>query len=127
MYSGALGLYHTFDSMYAGGKVTLGTLKDSFFFNAQARVRFYPVDGGRSYVEAQGGAGTAPELTFLNYYYDAGIYNNLNSFVAVTGSWAVTYNLALQLSGTWTTVYDQRSTVTYRNMFMAHVSVAISF
>ena len=113
--------------MYAGGKVTLGTLKDSFFFNAQARVRFYPVDGGRSYVEAQGGAGTAPELTFLNYYYDAGIYNNLNSFVAVTGSWAVTYNLALQLSGTWTTVYDQRSTVTYRNMFMAHVSVAISF
>ena len=127
MYSGALGLYHTFDSMYAGGKVTLGTLKDSFFFNLQARVRFYPVDGGRSYVEAQGGAGTAPELTFLNYYYDAGIYNNLNSFVAVTGSWAVTYNLALQLSGTWTTVYDQRSTVTYRNMFMAHVSVAISF
>lgn len=127
MYSGALGLYHTFDSMYAGGKVTLGTLKDSFFFNAQARVRFYPVDGGRSYVEAQGGAGTAPELTFLNYYYDAGIYNNLNSFVAVTGSWAVTYNLALQLSGTWTTVYDQRSTVTFRNMFMAHVSVAISF
>lgn len=127
MYSGALGLYHTFDSMYAGGKVTLGTLKDSFFFNAQARVRFYPVDGGRSYVEAQGGAGTAPELTFLNYYYDAGIYNNLNSFVAVMGSWAVTYNLALQLSGTWTTVYDQRSTVTYRNMFMAHVSVAISF
>ena len=127
MYSGAFGLYHTFDSMYAGGKVTLGALKDSFFFNAQARVRFYPVDGGRSYVEAQGGAGTAPELTFLNYYYDAGIYNNLNSFVAVTGSWAVTYNLALQLSGTWTTVYDQRSTVTYRNMFMAHVSVAISF
>ncbi len=75
----------------------------------------------------QGGAGTAPELSFLNYYYNSSIYNNLNSYVAATGSWAVTYNLALQFSFTWNTIYDQRTTVTYRNMFVAHVSVAISF
>ena len=127
MYSGALGLFHGWERMYAGAKVTAGALHDLFFYNAQARFRFYPVDGGRSYVEVQGGAGTAPELTFLNYYYNSSIYNNLNSYVAATGSWAVTYNLALQLSVTWNTIYDQRTTVTYRNMFVAHVSVAISF
>jgi len=127
MYSTAMGFYHQFEHLYAGGRLTLGALHDSFFFNAQARFRFYPIDGGRSYVEAQGGAGTAPELNFLNYYYSSGIYNHLNSFVSVTGSIAVSYNLALQLSATWNTVYDQRTTVTYRNMFLAHVSVAISF
>jgi hypothetical protein len=127
MYSFGLGGFHNFEHLYAGGKVTIGALHDLFFFNAQARVRFYPIEGGRSYVEAQGGAGTAPELSFLNYYYSSGMYNNLNSFVAVSGSWAVTHNLALQFSGTWNTVYDQKTTVTYRNMFMAHVSVAISF
>ncbi len=127
MYSCGAGVFHGFEHLYAGGKLTVGALHDLFFFNAQARVRFYPVEGGRSYVEAQGGAGTAPELTFLNYYYTSSMYSNMNSFVAVTGSWAVTYNLALQFSGTWNTVYDQKTTVTYRNMFMAHVSVAISF
>ena len=127
MYSAGLGLFHSWEQMYAGGKVTAGALHDLFFYNAQARFRFYPVDGGRSYVEVQGGAGTAPELNFLNYYYNSSIYNNLNSYVAATGSWAVTYNLALQFSFTWNTIYDQRTTVTYRNMFVAHVSVAISF
>lgn len=127
MYSAALGLFHTSDKMLVGGKATVGALHDLLFYNAQARFRFYPIDGGRSYVEVQGGAGTAPELTFLNYYYNSAIYNNLNSYIAATGSWAVTYNLALQLSATWNTIYDQRTTVTYRNMFVAHVSVAISF
>lgn len=127
MYSVGAGLFHTWGNMYAGAKLTGGALHDLFFYNAQARFRFYPIDGGRSYVEVQGGAGTAPELTFLNYYYSSTLYNNLNSYVAATASWAVTYNLALQFSGTWNTIYDQRTTVTYRNMFVAHVSVAISF
>ena len=127
MYSTGLGAFHSFEHLYAGGKLTVGALHDLFFFNAQARARFYPVEGGRSYIEAQGGAGTAPELTFLNYYYSSGLYSHLNSYVAVTGSWAVTYNLALQFSATWNTVYDQKTAVTYRNFFLTHVSVAISF
>ena len=127
MYSIGLGLSHEFEHLQGGGKLTVGALHDLFFFNAQTSVRFYPIAGGRSYVEAQAGAGTAPELSFLNYYYSSSIYNHLNSFVSVTGSLAVTHNLALQFSGTWNTVYDQRTTITYRNMFVAHVSVAISF
>ena len=127
MYALHGGGYKTFGHFYAGGRMTIGALHDIFFYNALARFRFYPVEGGRSYIEAQGGAGTAPELTFLNYYYSSGIYSRLNSFVSLTAQWAVTYNLALQLSGTWNTVYDQRTAVTYRNMLMAHVSVAIYF
>ena len=127
MYSLGLGFSHEFEHLQGGGKLTVGALHDLFFFNAQTSVRFYPIAGGRSYVEAQAGAGTAPELSFLNYYYSSSIYNHLNSFVSVTGSLAVTHNLALQFSGTWNTVYDQRTTITYRNMFVAHVSVAISF
>ena len=127
MYSGGVGLYKTFGHFYAGARGTVGALHDIFFFNALGRFRFYPVEGGRSYIEAQGGAGTAPELTFLNYYYSSGIYNRLNSFVSLTGQWAVTYNLALQLSGTWNTIYDQRTAVIYRNMLLVHVSVAIYF
>ena len=127
MYALNGGLYKSFGHFYAGGRGTIGALHDIFFFNTLARLRFYPVEGGRSYIEAQGGAGTAPELSFLNYYYSSTIYNQLNSFVSLTAQWAVTYNLALQLSGTWNTVYDQRTAVTYRNMLMAHVSVAIYF
>lgn len=127
MYSVNGGGYKTFGHFYAGGRVTIGALHDVFFFNTLARFRFYPIEGGRSFIEAQGGAGTAPELTFLNYYYSTGIYNNLNSFVSLSAQWAVTYNLSLTLSGTWNTVYDQRTAVTYRNMLMGHVSAAIYF
>lgn len=127
MYSANVGGYKTFGHFYAGGRGTVGALHDMFFFNALARFRFYPIEGGRTYIEAQGGAGTAPELTFLNYYYSSGIYNRLNSFVSLTAQWAVTYNLSLTLSGTWNTVYDQRTSVTYRNMLLGHVSVTIYF
>ena len=76
---------------------------------------------------AEGGGGTAPEVTFLNYYYTTNVYNQLNSFVALSASWAITYNLAVQLSGTWNTLYDQRLTVKYRNLYLAHVSFTLSF
>ena len=127
MYAGNLGATHTWENMYAGAKFTCGTIYNIVFFNGSIRYRFFPFDGGRSYVEAQAGAGTAPEILFLNYYQTSSVFNHLNSFVAVTAQWALTYNLALQFSGTWNTLYDQRATVSYRNLFMAHVSLAISF
>ena len=95
--------------------------------NGSARFRFYPIDGGRSYVEAQAGVGTAPEIDFLNYYQTSSAFNHLNSFAAFTFSWSLTYNLSVQLSGTWNTFYDQRATLYYRNLLMAHVSLAIAF
>ena len=113
--------------MYAGAKFTCGTIYNIVFFNGSLRYRFFPFDGGRSYVEAQVGAGTAPEILFLKYYQTSSVFNHLNSFVACTAQWAITHNLAIQLSGTWNTLYDQRATVSYRNLLMVHVSLAISF
>ena len=127
MFAGALGTTHNWENMYAGIKFTAGTIYGIVFFNGSARYRFFPFDGGRSYVEAQVGGGTAPEILFLNYYQTSSVFNHLNTFVAITGQWAITHNLALQLSGTWNTLYDQRATVSYRNLLMAHVSLAISF
>jgi len=127
LYAGNIGAAHTWEHMYAGLKFTSGTVYGIVFFNGTFRYRFYPFDGGRSYVEAQAGGGTAPEILFLNYYQTSSVFNHLNSFIACTAQWAITYNLALQLSGTWNTLYDQRATVSYRNLFMAHVSLAISF
>jgi len=127
MIAGNVLATHTWDNMFAGLKFTSGTIYNIVFFNGAARYRFFPFDGGRSYVEAQAGAGTAPEILFLNYYYSSSVFNRLNSFVAVTAQWAITHNLAFQFSGTWNTLYDQRATVSYRNLLIAHVSLAISF
>ena len=127
MYGLNLGASHAWSNVYVGGKLTGGMLYNIFFVNGMARFRFYPVEGGRSYLEAQAGAGTAPEVSFLNYYYNAGAFNHLNSFVSLSASWALTYNLMLQLSGTWNTLYEQRETVNYRNLLMLHVSFAYSF
>ena len=127
MYAGNIGATHSWESSYAGLKATAGTVYGVVFFNGSARFRFFPFDGGRSYLEAQAGAGTAPEILFLNYYQTSSVFNHLNSFVALTGQWAVTHNFAIQLSGTWNTLYDQRATVTYRNLVMGHVSFSISF
>lgn len=127
MFAGNLNATHTWENMYAGFKFTTGTVYGIVFFTGSGRFRFFPFDGGRSYIEAQAGAGTAPEILFLNYYQTSSVFNHLNSFVAVTGQWALTHNLALQLSGTWNTLYDQRATVSYRNLFMVHVSLSISF
>ena len=122
-----LNVTHGWENFYAGAKVTGGLLYDILYVNAATRFRFYPYEGGRSFIEAQLGGGTAPEVSFLNYYYTTNVYNQLNSFVALSASWAITYNLAIQLSGTWNTLYDQRLTVKYRNLYLAHVSFTLSF
>ena len=127
MYAGTVGAYRTWPNIYTGAKISTGTVYGVWFVNGSARFRFYPIDGGRSYVEAQAGVGTAPEIDFLNYYQTSSAFNHLNSFAAFTFSWSLTYNLSVQLSGTWNTFYDQRATLYYRNLLMAHVSLAIAF
>ena len=127
MYAGTFGGTHTWGNMYAGAKVSTGFVYSVFFVNGSARYRFYPFDGGRTYVEAQLGAGTAPEIEFLNYYNNKAAFNRLNTFGSFTAAWAFSYNLSLQFSGTWNTFYEQGTNVTYRNMFVAHASVSIAF
>lgn len=128
MIAGSLNLSRSWSGFHAGAKVMLGSMYQHFFFTTSARLRFYPVDGGRSYIEAQAGAGSAPEITFLDsYYIDTKAFNQLNTFAALSAFWALNYNLGLQVSATWNTLYDQRATVSYRNLFIAHVAFTIAF
>lgn len=127
MYGANLTGTHSWANLYAGLKVSGGLLQNIIFFNSSGRFRFYPYEGGKSYLELQAGAGTAPEISFYNYYYSTAAFNRLNSFVAFTAAWALNYNLLLQLSGTWNTLYDQKDTIQYRNLLILHVSAAISF
>lgn len=116
----------TTDHFYLSAKLTSGLLDDLVFVNFSGRVRFFPIAGGRTYVEAQAGLGSAPELTFFNYYTTTA-YNQFNSFVSFGGRYAFNDRLALSLGGTWNTLYNQRANVNYRNLFILNVSLAIAF
>ena len=121
---------HSWKNMYASAKFATGALYKIMYFNTAGSFRFYPIEGGRSYVEAMAGVGTAPELTFLTYYVLPSEYKHLNTFAALTASWAINHNMAMQLSGTLNTLYKQQQPegiVLYRNLFIAHVSFQVYF
>lgn len=116
------------DHLYGGAKLVAGFLKSKLFFNFSGRFRFYPYLGGKNFLEVQAGAGTAPELSFLNYYYSASIYNHMNSFLSAGGGWLITPNIEVSLSGSWSTLYNLSSEiVNYRNLFIANVSFTCAF
>ena len=116
------------DHLYGGAKLTAGFLKSKLFFNFSGRFRFYPYLGGKNFLEVQAGAGTAPELSFLNYYYSASIYNHMNSFLSAGGGWLITPNIEVSLGGSWSTLYNLSSEiVNYRNLFIANVSFTCAF
>ena len=99
-----------------------------FFINASGRFRFYPYYGGKDFLEFQCGAGTAPELSFLNYYYDPAIYNHLNTFLAVGGHWMLAPNLEVSTSLSWNTLYNlAEEKVNYRNLFIGNVTFSFAF
>ena len=128
MYGVSLANYYSPEQFYVGGKVTAGFFHQHFFVNGMLRGRFYPYDGGRAYLEAQAGAGSAPELDFSDIYYDALLYNHLNTFVALSFNWLLSSNLSVNLSGSWHTLYGQlNDSVSYHNMLVGNVQFVIYF
>ena len=118
----------TLGQFYIGGKFMPGIFQERMFVLGQTRLRFYPYDGGRTYLEAQAGVGTAPELDFSNIYYNAVSYNHLNSFVALGANWLLADNLSLNLSGSWHTLYGNKNdAVSYQNMLVGNVQFVIYF
>lgn len=117
----------TLDQFYLAAKVTTGVFHDRLFVNGMVRGRFYPYDGGRSYVEAQAGAGSAPELDFVNIYFTPYLYNRLNTFVSLGFNWLLSDNLSVNISGSWHTLYDQQKDVSYRNLLVGNVQFFIYF
>ena len=128
MAGATLASAYSLEHFYFGGKLTAGVFHNRFFANGSARARFYPFDGGRTYIEAQAGAGSAPEMDFINIYFDSYLFNHLNSFVSLSSNWLLTDNLALNVAGTWNTLYDQKDkVVSYRNLLVGHVQFIVYF
>lgn len=127
MYAVLGGVSRGWEHFHAGASFNWGYFHKIQFFNASAKLRFYPIDGARSYFHVQAGLGSAPEISFLDYYYDTASYNHLNSFLAGGATWAVGYNFNIAASLTWNTLYDQRASIQYRNLFIANVSLSFSF
>lgn len=122
------GVSRMWEHVFLGGKVTGGLMHEKLFVNASVRFRFYPYYGGRSFLEVQAGGGTAPELSFLNYYYDPVVYDHLNTFLSTGGHWMLASNLEVSVSGSWSTLYNLASDkVNYRNLFIANVSFSFAF
>ena len=122
------GVSKMWEHVYAGGKVMGGLMHEKFFINATGRFRFYPYYGGKNFLEFQCGAGTAPELSFLNYYYDPAVYNHLNTFLAVGGHWVLAANLEVSTSLSWNTLYNLADEiVNYRNLFIGNVTFSFAF
>ena len=107
--------------------MTAGLLLKHFYVNGSARARFYPYEGGRTFVEAQAGAGTAPEITIIDLYYNKGSFNHLNSFVSLSAGKLLGPNWAVSSSLTWSTLYRESETVSFRNMFILDINVSVSF
>ena len=113
---------------YLSGKVSAGTYQDYLYALCLVRTRFFPYEGGRTYIEAQAGAGSAPELDFSNIYYNAYSYNHLNSFVGLGANWLLTDNLSLNISGSWHTLYGVKNEeLSYNNMLVGNVQFVIYF
>ena len=128
MAGASLGSAVLLDHFYLGGKLVGGVFHNRFFANGSVRGRFYPYDAGRTYIEAQAGAGSAPELDFVNIYFDSYLFNHLNTFVSLTANWLLADNMSVNLSGSWHTLYDQQNkVVSYRNLLVGHVQFVVYF
>lgn len=122
------GVNKMWEHVFLGGKVMGGLMHEKLFINGSARFRFYPYYGGKSFLEFQAGGGTAPELSFLNYYYDPAVYNHLNTFLSLGGHWMLAANLEVSTSLSWSTLYNLASEkVNYRNLFIGNVSFSFAF
>ena len=128
MMGGSLYPAFTAGHFYLGSKLSAGVFQDRIYAIGTLRTRFYPYEGGRTYLEAQAGAGSAPELDLSNIYYNEVSFNHLNSFVALGANWLLADNLSLNLSGSWHTLYGQQNgEISYKNMLVGNVQIVILF
>ena len=97
------------------------------------RTRFLPLEDNRTFIEAVGGIGTAPELTLIDYYSLSGAFSHMNTFVGLGGQYLVNSHIALGVMGTWHTLYDQRILIDntvktqFRNLYNIYVQAILSF
>lgn len=137
MFTLGLGATKYLDEFSLIGKADVGLVGQTFFVNASLKGRYFPIPGQRTYVELAAGAGTAPEMEILNYYYQPESFRHLNSFAGLGGGMLLTSKLFLGLGGSWSTLYIERweagpggvmkPTLQFRNLFNLNVTLSVSF
>lgn len=117
--------------------LTLGgsliTYDSELFFNAYTKIKYSPLDDGRTSVVASAGCGTAPELNIIDLYSISSSFSHMNTYVSLGGQYMLTPHLSLGLLGVWNTLYDQKQmddgtlVTQYRNLYNGYVQIFISF
>ena len=128
-----LGAAKTIEAFRLSGNVQGIILDSKPYFNLNLRSRYMPLEDSRTFIEAVGGVGTAPELTLIDYYSLSGAFSHLNTFVGLGGQYLVNSHIALGLMGTWHTLYDQKTMIDksiktqFRNLYNIYVQAILSF
>ncbi|MCH5229400.1 MAG: tetratricopeptide repeat protein [Muribaculaceae bacterium] len=103
-----------------------------FYYNVSLQGKFFIKDDAVSAISALAGVGSFPELTFFDELTMNGI-SNMNAMVGVDGTFLVTKNLILGISGAWNTFYDPKFTEegkavdSYRNIYSITGNIQICF
>lgn len=134
-----LGATKTIENFSLGGELSGLLFGSTFYFNSNLKLKFFPQDGSKSNLFAVAGAGTAPESSLIDRSMPV-VFNKLNTFVGLGGSYFVNRSITLNISGTWYTMLSQSERLAttyiandpyiqqdYRNYFYIHGGVIISF
>lgn len=103
-----------------------------FYYNVGLKGKFFINDDAVSSVSALAGIGSFPELTFFDQFTMNGI-SNMNAMVGIDGTFLVTKNLILGISGAWNTFYDPKFNEngdaydSYRNIYSVTGHLQICF
>ena len=129
----------TIEKFILSGEVSGLLFAKHAYFNANAKMKFFPVEGKGSHLFAVIGLGTAPESSLIDRSMPVG-FDKLNTFVGCGGSYFVNRWLTLDVSGAWYTMLSQSERLStsyiatdplieesYRNNFYIHASAQISF
>lgn len=103
-----------------------------FYYNTSLKAKFFIKDDAVSAISALAGVGSFPELTFFDQLTMNGI-SNMNAMVGIDGTFLITKNLILGISGAWNTFYDPKINAegkaydSYRNIYTVTGNIQICF
>lgn len=122
-----------------GGGVDGFLLSGNIYFNANAKLQFYPLEDRKSSIFAQAGLGTAPESSLIDQSLAVG-FSDLNTFTSLGVVYFLNKYITLGLTGSWYTMLTQNETLSlplngtnaqitrnYSNYFYIHGSLIVSF
>lgn len=106
-------------------------IKD-FYYNVGLKGKFFVKEDAVSAISALVGIGSFPELTFFDQFTMNGI-SNMNAMVGIDGTFLLTKNLILSVTGNWNTFYDPKFDAegkaydSYRNIYTVMATFQICF